>query len=267
MSAYVSALAQLGKAVSDSANYHHQSEQAEKARAHEAELFRKNAALQTQFAKKGIRWRVADAKAAGLHPLAALGGGGAQFTPLGQAFVEDPNPVPLAESMGQNISRAVQATMTRDERMKTKAQELELENMSLHNDLLRSQVLASQREAIGPPLPSAVDASIIPGQGNAYVVKPAEAVASSPGRPAQEAGAISSYGFARTPTGLSVVQSADAKQRTEDDLMAQVEWAVRNKFIPALSGLPAPDSRQYPLPRGFKKWKWDPWAQEFRPSR
>lgn len=32
-----------------------------------------NADLQREFAQKGIQWRVADAKAAGIHPLAALG--------------------------------------------------------------------------------------------------------------------------------------------------------------------------------------------------
>lgn len=35
--------------------------------------FNRQADLSRQFAKKGIQWRVADAKAAGIHPLAALG--------------------------------------------------------------------------------------------------------------------------------------------------------------------------------------------------
>ena len=34
--------------------------------------------LQREFAQNGIRWKVADAEAAGIHPLAALG---AQTTP------------------------------------------------------------------------------------------------------------------------------------------------------------------------------------------
>lgn len=40
-----------------------------------------NEALQREFAQMGTRWRVADAQAAGVHPLFALGGGGASFTP------------------------------------------------------------------------------------------------------------------------------------------------------------------------------------------
>lgn len=41
----------------------------------------KNIALQREFAQHGIRWRVEDAKAAGVHPMYALGAGGAAFAP------------------------------------------------------------------------------------------------------------------------------------------------------------------------------------------
>ena len=36
---------------------------------------------QKEFAQNGIRWKVADAKAAGLHPLAALGASTASYSP------------------------------------------------------------------------------------------------------------------------------------------------------------------------------------------
>lgn len=39
--------------------------------------------LQREFAKHGLSWRVADARAAGLHPLAALGAQLSPFTPVG----------------------------------------------------------------------------------------------------------------------------------------------------------------------------------------
>lgn len=84
----------------------------------------KNRAMQKEFAKNGIRWRVEDAKAAGLHPLYALGANLPSYSP-----VQSEAPAQLAE-MGQNIGRAVQATQTAKERERT---QLEL-------DLLRSQV-------------------------------------------------------------------------------------------------------------------------------
>lgn len=37
---------------------------------------------QREFAQHGIRWRVEDAKAAGLHPLAAIGAAGASYSPV-----------------------------------------------------------------------------------------------------------------------------------------------------------------------------------------
>lgn len=85
-----------------------------------------NAKLQKQFAQMGIRWRVKDAKASGLHPLYALGGQGASFSPSAVAIganapVEqapnfvDPEGQAL-QNMGQNISRAIQAALDPRER-------------------------------------------------------------------------------------------------------------------------------------------------------
>jgi len=84
----------------------------------------KNRQMQKQFAQYGIRWRVEDAKAAGLHPLYALGAQTPTYSP-----VHSEAPAQLAE-MGQNIGRAVQATQTARER----------ERGQLELDLLKSQV-------------------------------------------------------------------------------------------------------------------------------
>lgn len=67
-----------------------------------------NEATQREFAQHGIRWRVEDAKAAGLHPLYALGGGGATYSPAAQ-------PVFDGASLGQNLSRAAKAFSTSEE--------------------------------------------------------------------------------------------------------------------------------------------------------
>jgi len=61
---------------------------------------------QKQFAKKGIQWRVNDAKKAGLHPLYALGAQVPAFSP-----VMDATGSHLAQ-MGQDITRARKATLT-----------------------------------------------------------------------------------------------------------------------------------------------------------
>lgn len=50
------------------------------------QLAREQMALQKEFAQKGIQWRVDDAKAAGLHPIYALGGSAANYSPVSASF-------------------------------------------------------------------------------------------------------------------------------------------------------------------------------------
>ena len=117
---------------------------------------------QKEFAKHGIRWRVEDAKAAGLHPLAALGAVGASFTPS-----------------GQDISRSMYSTATQPERM---AGLLQLEGLVLDNQLKVEKIRAIASQS-GPGLPSNSNMPLLTGQGNAYVHEgPLTRVHSSPGR-------------------------------------------------------------------------------------
>lgn len=59
---------------------------ASKANAQSNELARENIAQQREFAQKGIRWRVEDAKAAKVHPLYALGATTSQYSPVYSTF-------------------------------------------------------------------------------------------------------------------------------------------------------------------------------------
>lgn len=228
-----------------------------------------NEKLQREFAQNGVRWKAADAEAAGIHPLAALGASTHSFSPMsvGGSLGPDTSMGDAVAAMGQNVSRAISATSTREERAFNTQMQIEtLKNAKLKNDLLAQQ-LTFNHVANNPPIPGPTDAQMIPGQGNAFTVKKAEAFASRPGVPAQEAGAINSYGYMRTPEGgYAVVPSTDAKQRTEDDLVQQTMWAIRNQLMPSISGVTPPDPKNYPLPKGKKEWKWDAWRQEFRPS-
>lgn len=118
-------------------------------------------ANQKEFAQKGIRWRVADAKAAGLHPLAALGANTTSYTPQAVGSTNDPY-----GTMGQNITRAISQKMTNLEKtlqlINIRKAELELENMGLQNASLRKQV----EDLDSPPMPNTVNNQfgIIDGQ-------------------------------------------------------------------------------------------------------
>lgn len=117
-----------------------------------------NIANQKEFAQQGVRWKVADAQAAGLHPLAALG---AQTSSFSNVVGGD---IPIAKTdfggMGQDIGRAIDAGSTQPERsdrmgqaIARTAQVFSLEKMNLENEVLKNQV-ALTRAQLPPPLPA-----------------------------------------------------------------------------------------------------------------
>lgn len=123
------------------------------------QLARDQMGLQKEFATHGIQWKVADAQAAGIHPLAALG-----------AQTSSPSPVSAGgeapkfdfSSLGQDLSRAAKAAQTsaaREAVDQRKANELEIESKGLDNELKR-QTIASRSLStgriggqLGPPVP------------------------------------------------------------------------------------------------------------------
>lgn len=118
------------------------------------------AELQREFAQNGIRWKVEDAKKAGIHPLYALG---AQTTAYSPISVGSPD----FATGGQNLGSAIQAMTTPKEKMDGFAktvQGLTLEKMGLENEVLRSQLRMVNQPARGPGMPGG--ASLIDGQGN-----------------------------------------------------------------------------------------------------
>ena len=127
----------------------------------------KNIDLQKEFAQSGIRWKVEDAKAAGIHPLYALGANTTSYSPVSVGGVSAPGSTPYASSggsslggaladAGQNIGRAVSAMATPQEKI---ANGLALKNMELQNDLLASQIYQnyarSRAPGTGPGMPGA----------------------------------------------------------------------------------------------------------------
>lgn len=163
----------------------------------------KNRESQEEFAKKGIRWRVADAKAAGLHPLAALGASGASFTPS--------NVVSDFGGIGQDIHRAVEATRTSEERAQARtAQEaalaLQTRVGTAQANMYDAQAALANAQAhkltfVGPPMPS--EAELSSGGNNLggvrtdtpdrsppglWQVKPAEVQSGARGEPGLLAG-------------------------------------------------------------------------------
>lgn len=121
---------------------------------------------QERFAKSGIQWRAADAAAAGIHPLYALGANVPTYSPSpvqvgASTATADTSMGSAVASMGQDIGRAINSTRTPDQRdaayVKT-VQDLSLQKMGLENTLLASQIKRLQANA-NPPFPQSAPGS------------------------------------------------------------------------------------------------------------
>lgn len=236
----------------------------DKATAATKEMAAANIAHQKEFAQHGIRWRVDDARAAGIHPIYALGASTPSFAPVSAAFSGDTSLPNALASAGQDIGRAVNATRSQGERMtaftKT-AQALTLEKMSLENEVLRSEVASKVGRLVqqsNPPMPSPADSWLIPGHpqsGPLVTNKPLERTPGDPRAPGQEGGAITDVGHARTAKGLFPVPSENVKQRIEDNFYQETMHFIRNNLLPMLS--PAFNAPPHPPAKG-KAWVYDP---------
>lgn len=210
---------------------------------------------QKEMATQGIRYRVADARSAGISPLAAMGAQLIQPSPTAIGVSSDNSWANAASSMGQNLERAFNATSTGPDRMHL----LQLENAQLQNDYLRAQIAASNvatrnQAGVPPGLPSP---SYNRGAGLEEVV-PSKRTSSMRANSAREA-AISpaTKSFINEDGSVSVWPSADAKQSIEDSLY-EYEHMYRNRLRPYL----LEHGRSFR--RAWEKTWWNPWKGTYK---
>jgi hypothetical protein len=110
---------------------------------------------QKEFAQNGIRWKVEDAKAAGVHPLFALGANTTSFSPIGVNFQPDTSDSSNFARLGSNISDALHRKSTSAERAQAqinRLNEAQIESVELDNALKASEL--SRSKQLPPALPS-----------------------------------------------------------------------------------------------------------------
>ena len=250
---------------------------------------------QKEFAQNGVRWKVADAKAAGLHPLAALGASTASYSP--SAVIGDSPDFSFLRDIGQDIGRAVDAKSTAAERARNKEKidqgtNLELEGKQLDNEykraLIASQkqddalrlanaaVRASWSQQLPPAMPSIKDNPVVDGQAQAYPIpgtesKPAEVVTSFKGGTIQ-AGTNPDIAFDKTRNGGYVMRMSDSqKQANEDSIHGTTSYLMRN-VLPAflLDASSAAPPRSLLPSRGKdpdEVWTYNPWHNAYYPAK
>lgn len=133
-------------------------------------IARENIANQRDFAQHGVSWKVADARSAGISPLAALGASTSSFSnvvgsdALGQGIAD----------AGQDIGKAVKAQASHEEKELLRAgAKLDIEGKQLDNDIKRAE-LASKIAKEGPATPpfpgiNVPDHNVVDGQANSNV--------------------------------------------------------------------------------------------------
>jgi hypothetical protein len=250
---------------------------------------------QREFAQNGIQWRVSDAKQAGLHPLYALGANTASYTPVSQDSSAMGNAVAdagayLGKAVDQALSKADQAALQQENleyarMMREGNLELMRQNIrgkKLDNDFNEQQMVNSLRAqgSANPARPLVVSTPMgefnvnnpdkkrytakVAGNGatalSGVSLEPAKVVMSSPGNPAQTAGANSDYSLVRTENGYTKVPSEQFANSTDDDIVNKVAWNLRNSIGDRIGNLPRDlDVRYYPLPKnvplGFDTWR------------
>lgn len=235
---------------------------------------------QREFAQNGIRWRVADANAAGVHPLYALGANTHSFSPIGVGGG-------LGEGVaaaGQEIGRAISSKQTQPERLyNEKVMQLTLQRGELENQLLASQIARINTPTQQPPAMPRVGPSVmerfglpghpdnivqpdparfggtIDGAGPLVLNVPLERMM-DPDAPFREPGAVAETGWAVTPGGMAPVPSQDVQDRMEDVFGPDIAWSWRNIIMPNFVRQP---EKLPPAPAGMQ-WEWSIFDQEYK---
>lgn len=196
-----------------------------------------NYEAQKEFAQNGIRWKVADAEAAGIHPLYALGASTNSYSPVsgygGDNGISDAFSQ-LGNGFSQGFDRAMQAKMTKEERDIAEAQLERQEvlqladfnlrkresdarvnslNASAYRDYAAARVALTNQQQV-PAMPGSP--TLLPGQGDAPPSGTKEA-------PYWDK-SIPTYGFVHNARGVKteIIPSDPLAQRTEDK--AIIEW-------------------------------------------
>jgi len=223
---------------------------------------------QKELAMNGLQWRIEDARRAGIHPLYASGMQGASYTPQASMGSSGPDTSGLDSllDLGQNIGRAAMASQSKQEKTFT-ALQIQQAEAQLDGQLLDNHYRAYQlSQVMGPPgtgpgIPGTGEMAV-PGQGDSgFKVIPSESTASKRTNPGVQKGEINSTQIVRNHDGtLTILPSKDAKERMEDDVISEMMWHLKNRIW-----APEVDPKEHPLPKGKKRWFWNPFTQQYSP--
>jgi len=195
---------------------------------------------QQQMAKEnfysGIQVRLADAKKAGVHALAALGFNPANTAGPNISASSDSGGSGLSGEVGSSLGRAVSSLFNKDERMQAKRlTDIQLEGAELDNAYKRAQLALLTQQGSQPGLPAVRSAdSAFPHAGDIGQIEDVPTERMGYDGSAREAGPLSGYNVVKLPDGRTMaVPSKDAKDRIDDVFLKDFEWWLKAEGGPA----------------------------------
>lgn len=245
---------------------------------------------QKEFATMGIRWKRDDAVAAGLHPLAALGGGMSGYSPT--AIVTGSPQVNMSggpggdmgfgaageaigrwlDDSGQNTRRAEVATQNPFER---ELQVLALRRAELQNQLIEGQIAAQWASVMGQPgnPPMARDAgpaSVVVSPVRSPMSAPRGLVEISPSKSVSAAASNAGVEAGSTPFSKEFTLGHGAKVRLPSqaaseplEALGPLGWVI-GSFLNGTSAF----REWWKGPEGGPpdpRLEWNPWRQSWAP--
>lgn len=228
-------------------------------------LARKNIALQKEFAKSGIGWKVRDAEKAGIHPLYALGAQTMSFAPVSAGSTTAPGSAPsyqggsalpdysgIAEA-GQNVGRAIDQALSMGssmEALQLGLAQAQVEGANLDNDIKRSQLastLAVNNIGTGPRM-SAYSGDQFDGvSGDAIrlthptIKNETRRDVSDPHAPHNVPGSGPSVAYIQNAQGgYEPIMPPELAESFESDMMGSLAWQLRNRVLPNIIKTPPP---------------------------
>lgn len=230
-----------------------------------------NYEAQKEFAQNGIRWKVEDAKRAGIHPLYALGATTQGYSPT-SGYTGDFGISDAAAHFGQGYERAQQAKMTKEERDKQDVRDA-IQDMAALEDLNQKRRMndvqirlanseifrnfalstnALRKTGLPPAMPGGLG-GVIAGQGNSYATgqttpEISSVVTSEKGTPSIQAGSPPDVRFYRTISGgRAPLPTEEAGDAMDAALGAGLQWSFRNNLVPWLANFfPINDPHRLP---------------------
>lgn len=204
---------------------------------------RKEAALQKEFAQNGIQWKVADAKAAGVHPIYALGAPTTSYSP--QAVGGSP----WSETFKQAGASLGRLAGSNSEELADDLLRSQIEGQKIDNQIKKSEFARLNSAQSVPVRPAAAVAA------GDVVLNSLQRTKNESGSLAKEVGSLPDFTYVDSMDGSKyIVPSKDAKERIEDQLIPELSWAWRNNILPIFGQKPPPPSDD---PGEGRYWRWD----------